>query len=334
LEKSFFEIFNSIVNNQLGKRNMIEVENLTKKYGSFSVVDDLSFNVNKGEILGFLGPNGAGKSTTMKMLSCFITPTSGTARIGGFDIIKDSLAVRELVGYLPENAPSYKDMTVLEFLTFIAEIRGYQKTENKEKVKKVVETTFLDQVLYQTIDTLSKGYRQRVGFAQALIHDPPVLILDEPTDGLDPNQKHEVRTLIKKMAAEKAIILSTHILEEMEAVCTRALIINHGKIVADGTPEALLSRSERYNAVNLAFDQKPDDSLLSELNQIANVKKVEDITNSASPENIRFRIISENGQLILPEISQFISDKKIKVNEIYSEKGQMDKVFRNLTLGA
>ena len=313
---------------------MIEVENLTKKYGSFSVVDDLSFNVNKGEILGFLGPNGAGKSTTMKMLSCFITPTSGTARIGGFDVIKDSLAVRELVGYLPESAPSYKDMTVLEFLTFIAEIRGYQKTENKEKVEKVVETTFLDQVLYQTIDTLSKGYRQRVGFAQALIHDPPVLILDEPTDGLDPNQKHEVRTLIKKMAAEKAIILSTHILEEMEAVCTRALIINHGKIVADGTPEALLSRSERYNAVNLAFDQKPDDSLLSELNQIANVKKVEDVTNSASPENIRFRIISENGQLILPEISQFISDKKIKVNEIYSEKGQMDKVFRNLTLGA
>ena len=313
---------------------MIEVENLTKKYGSFSVVDDLSFNVNKGEILGFLGPNGAGKSTTMKMLSCFITPTSGTARIGGFDIIKDSLAVRELVGYLPENAPSYKDMTVLEFLTFIAEIRGYQKTENKEKVEKVVETTFLDHVLYQTIDTLSKGYRQRVGFAQALIHDPPVLILDEPTDGLDPNQKHEVRTLIKKMAAEKAIILSTHILEEMEAVCTRALIINHGKIVADGTPEALLSRSERYNAVNLAFDQKPDDSLLSELNQIANVKKVEDVTNSASPENIRFRIISENGQLILPEISQFIRDKNIKVNEIFSEKGQMDKVFRNLTLGA
>jgi ABC-2 type transport system ATP-binding protein len=334
LEKSFFEIYNSIVNNQLGKRNMIEVENLTKKYGSFSAVDDLSFNVNKGEILGFLGPNGAGKSTTMKMLSCFITPTSGTARIGGFDIIKDSLAVRELVGYLPESAPSYKDMTVLEFLTFIAEIRGYQKIENKKKVEKVVETTFLDQVLYQTIDTLSKGYRQRVGFAQALIHDPPVLILDEPTDGLDPNQKHEVRTLIKKMAAEKAIILSTHILEEMEAVCTRAIIINYGKIVADGTPEALLSRSERYNAVNLAFDQKPDDSLLAELNQIANVKKVEDITNSASPENIRFRIISENGQLILPEISQFISDKNIKINEIYSEKGQMDKVFRNLTLGA
>lgn len=313
---------------------MIEVDNLTKKYGSFSAVDDLSFKVNKGEILGFLGPNGAGKSTTMKMLSCFITPTSGTARIGGFDIIKDSLAVRELVGYLPESAPSYKDMTVLEFLTFIAEIRGFHKTENKERVEKVVETTFLDQVLYQTINTLSKGYRQRVGFAQALIHDPPVLILDEPTDGLDPNQKHEVRTLIKKMAAEKAIILSTHILEEMEAVCTRAIIINKGKIVADGTPNELLSRSDRYNAVNLTFTQKPDESLMTELNQVANVKKVEDITNSASSENVRYRILPENGQLILPVISQFMSDKNIKVEEIYSEKGQMDKVFRNLTLGA
>ncbi|MBT4286856.1 MAG: ATP-binding cassette domain-containing protein [Deltaproteobacteria bacterium] len=312
---------------------MIEVENLTKKYGSFSAVDDLSFNVNKGEILGFLGPNGAGKSTTMKMLSCFTTPTSGTARIGGFDIINDSLAVRELVGYLPESAPSYKDMTVLEFLTFIAEIRGFEKKENKEKVENIVETTFLDKVLYQTINTLSKGYRQRVGFAQALIHDPPVLILDEPTDGLDPNQKYEVRTLIKKMAAEKAIILSTHILEEMEAVCTRALIINNGKIVADGTPDELLSRSERYNAVNLTFDQKPDATVLSELGQVADVKQIEDIINSDTLEKFQYRIIPENGQLILPVISKFINDKKILVNEIYSEKGQMDKVFRNLTLG-
>jgi len=312
---------------------MIEVENLTKKYGSFSAVDDLSFKVNKGEILGFLGPNGAGKSTTMKMLSCFITPTSGTAKIGGFDIIKDSLPVRELIGYLPESAPSYKDMTVLEFLSFIAEIRGYEKKQNREKVDRVVETTFLHQVLYQTINTLSKGYRQRVGFAQALIHDPPVLILDEPTDGLDPNQKHEVRTLIKRMAAEKAIILSTHILEEMEAVCTRALIINNGKIVADGTPDELLSRSERYNAVNLTFDQKPDATVLTELGKIADVKQIEDIINSEIPEKFQYRIVSENGQLILPVISKFINDKKIMVSEIYSEKGQMDKVFRNLTIG-
>jgi len=191
----------------------------------------------------------------------------------------------------------------------------------------------LDKVLYQTINTLFKGYRQRVGFAQALIHDPPVLILDEPTDGLDPNQKYEVRTLIKKMAAEKAIILSTHILEEMEAVCTRALIINNGKIVADGTPDELLSRSERYNAVNLTFDQKPDATVLSELGQVADVKQIEDIINSDTLEKFQYRIIPENGQLILPVISKFINDKKILVNEIYSEKGQMDKVFRNLTLG-
>ena len=216
---------------------MIEVKNLIKTYGSKRAVDGVSFNVKRGDILGFLGPNGAGKSTTMKMITGFLSPTGGTALVDGHDVTKDPVAVKRRIGYLPESAPAYGEMTVEEFLGFIAECRGFRSpVEKAAKVNRALALTKLESVRVQTIETLSKGYKQRVGFAQALLHDPPVLVLDEPTDGLDPNQKNEVRTLIKAMAAEKAVVLSTHILEEVEAICTRVIIINSGKIVVDETP--------------------------------------------------------------------------------------------------
>ena len=222
---------------------MIEVKGLVKTYGAKRAVDGVSFKVNRGDILGFLGPNGAGKSTTMKMITGFLRPTAGTALVDGHDVTQDPVAVKRRIGYLPESAPAYGEMTAQEFLGFIAEARGFRSAaERTAQVDRAISLTHLDPVRRQSIETLSKGYKQRVGFAQALLHNPPVLVLDEPTDGLDPNQKNEVRSLIKSMAAEKAVILSTHILEEVEAICTRVIIISQGRVVVDETPAQLQAR--------------------------------------------------------------------------------------------
>lgn len=222
---------------------MVTVDNLVKDYGTLRAVDGVSFKINKGDILGFLGPNGAGKSTTMKMITGFLTPTSGTATVSGFDVAKDPIEVKKRIGYLPESSAAYPEMTVVEFLTYVAEARGIRdKEEIQNRLADVIVKCHLDSVKYRTIETLSKGYRQRVGVAQAIIHDPEVLILDEPTDGLDPNQKHEVRKLIQNMSANKAIILSTHILEEVEAICNRVIIIDQGKVLVDETPEEFKAR--------------------------------------------------------------------------------------------
>ncbi len=221
---------------------MIEIKNLTKDFGTLRAVDGITFSVRRGEVLGFLGPNGAGKSTTMKMLTGFLAPTSGTASIAGHDIENQPMAAKKKLGYLPEGAPAYSDMTPAGFLDFVARIRGLSGDAKRARIAEVVRLVHLETVLHQSIDTLSKGYKRRVGLAQAILHDPEVLVLDEPTDGLDPNQKHEVRALIRAMAPNKAIVLSTHILEEVEAVCTRAIIIARGKLLFDGTPQELLSR--------------------------------------------------------------------------------------------
>jgi ABC-2 type transport system ATP-binding protein len=221
---------------------LIEIEGLTKRFGTFTAVDGVSFTVARGEVLGFLGPNGAGKSTTMKMLAGFVTPTAGTARIAGHDVQTEPIAARRHLGFLPEGAPTYPEMTVVGFLAFCARIRGYAGRDLTERVEHALGLTTLAGVRLQPVETLSKGFKRRVGLAQALLHDPPVLVLDEPTDGLDPNQKHEVRTLINRMAAQKAIVISTHVLEEVDAVCTRAIIIANGRIVADATPAELEKR--------------------------------------------------------------------------------------------
>ena len=254
---------------------MISVNSLSKKFNNLLAVDQVSFEVKQGEILGFLGPNGAGKTTTMKMLTCFIPPSSGTAEICGYSILDDPLQVRKQIGYLPESAPSYDEMLVGEFLKFIAEIRGYTGMELKKRVGIVIEKTSLSEVENQMIDTLSKGFRQRTCLAQALLHDPPVLILDEPTDGLDPNQKHEVRSLIKEISEERTILISTHILEEVEAVCTNTMIIANGRVVGYGTPDELLTQSIYRNSVTVSLKNEDPRKLLEELNKLEFVYSVE-----------------------------------------------------------
>jgi ABC-2 type transport system ATP-binding protein len=222
---------------------MLEIRHLTKRFGPFTAVDDVSFTVAQGEVLGFLGPNGAGKSTTMKMITGFLAPNRGTAIISGWDVTKHPIEAKKRIGYLPEGAPAYPDMTPAAFLDFVARIRGYRGKEASMRIAAAVERTTLGEVMYQPIETLSKGFKRRVGIAQAILHDPEVLVMDEPTDGLDPNQKHEVRALIREMAPRKAIVISTHILEEVDAVCTRAMIVARGRIVADGTPQELEQRA-------------------------------------------------------------------------------------------
>ena len=225
-----------------GESALIEIDGLTKRFGAFTAVDSVSFRVARGEVLGFLGPNGAGKSTTMRMLAGFMIPTAGTARICGHDVQTDGVAARRMLGFLPEGAPTYPEMSVTGFLRFCAKIRGFSGAELDRRVDHALGLTRLESVRLQPVETLSKGFKRRVGLAQALLHDPPVLVLDEPTDGLDPNQKHEVRKLIQDMRAEKAIVISTHILEEVDAVCTRAMIIARGRVVADATPAELEKR--------------------------------------------------------------------------------------------
>ena len=241
---------------------MIEVKELRKAYGPIVAVDGVSFSAERGDVLGFLGPNGAGKTTTMRMLSCFLPPDSGTAQVAGHDIIAEPVAVREKTGYLAENVPAYDEMTAESFLQFVCEARGIPRGERRDAMDKVAKTCSIDDVMHQPIGTLSKGYRRRVGLAQALVHDPPVLILDEPTDGLDPNQKHEVRDLIKTLAKEKCIVVSTHILEEVDAICNRIVIIDRGRIRVDSTPDKL--REEVGGSLEEIFrklttgDRKPE----------------------------------------------------------------------------
>ncbi len=306
---------------------MIEADCLSKHYGRLAAVDQVSFKVAKGEVLGFLGPNGAGKSTTMRMLTGFLVPSQGSARIGGYDSIKQPMKSKALVGYLPEGAPGYGEMTVHEFLSFIAAVRGLKRNERIKHIAQVVEQLQLEAVLYQTLETLSKGFRRRVGLAQAILHDPQVLILDEPTDGLDPNQKHEVRLLIQKLAqSNKAIVISTHILEEVEALCSRALIIAQGRIVADDTPQGLQQRSRYHNAISLI---SPDYHAIAEA--IRELPKVVDVEILAQKSQVT--IVPEKGALILDDVEAWLREHAWSITSIYRETGRLDDVFRQITAG-
>src|SRR5437899_319061 len=312
---------------------MIKVENLVKTFGPNRAVDGVSFAVERGEVLGFLGPNGAGKSTSMRMITGFIPPTSGTVRVGGFDMIENPIPAKRLIGYLPENAPAYMDMTVHGFLSFTAELRGLRGEEKKKAVGRAVEMCFLEAVLHQSIDTLSKGYRHRTCFAQSIIHDPEILVLDEPTDGLDPNQKFEVRNLIRRMGEKKAIIFSTHILEEVEAVCSRAIIIDRGKIVANGTPQELKAKSDMAGAVSLRVLGVTSDVIKSRLSQIPNARKAAIVKEE--PSGVWARVYpqssNKNGELAR-SVGEISAREGWRIEELHTEEGRLDEVFRSITL--
>jgi ABC-2 type transport system ATP-binding protein len=306
---------------------MIKTEHLSKRYESLTAVDDVTFEVGPGEVLGFLGPNGAGKTTTMRMLAGFVTPTSGKASICGHDIETEPLAAKERLGYLPEGAPSYGEMRVRRFLEFIADLRRLEGSRRRARLDYVIERLQLASVLEQSIETLSKGFRRRVGLAQALIHDPPVLILDEPTDGLDPNQKFEVRALINEMARDKIIVISTHILEEVDAVCDRAIIIARGRIVADDTPLKLAARSRYYNAVSLQLERP--EQLAAARAAVAALPSVADV--EVSERDVRLTALPRSGAAILAAVSEVASSKGLVLKELHLESGRLDEVFRSIT---
>jgi ABC-2 type transport system ATP-binding protein len=306
---------------------MIKTERLSKRYDTLTAVDEVSFEVQPGEVLGFLGPNGAGKTTTMRMLAGFITPTSGTASICGHDVETDTLAAKRSIGYLPEGAPLYGEMSVQSFLEFIADLRSLSGSTRTQRLDYAIGRLQLATVLEQTIETLSKGFRRRVGLAQALLADPPVLILDEPTDGLDPNQKHEVRALINEMSRGKIIIISTHLLEEVDAVCTRAIIIARGRIVADDTPQGLAARSRYHNAVSLQLDSSQD--LAAARDAIAALPLVASV--EMSERDARLTALPRAGAHILPALSELAARRGLNLKELHLESGRLDEVFRTIT---
>jgi ABC-2 type transport system ATP-binding protein len=308
---------------------MLEIRHLVKHFGPLKAVDDISFTVPRGEVLGFLGPNGAGKSTTMKMITGFLAPTSGTAIVCGHDIAAQPIPAKRFIGYLPEGAPAYPDMTPADFLDFIAHIRGYTGNEAKRRIGRVVGMIRITEVLHQPIETLSKGYKRRVGVAQALLHDPNVLILDEPTDGLDPNQKYEMRNIITAMRPEKAIIISTHLLEEVEAVCSRAIIIAHGRILADGSPAELAERSRHHNAVRLGV-ATADPRVRADLLRLPGVAAVEPVSDG---EGEALMIFAEPGRAIVTHITDLARAHGWKVTGLRVERGRLDDVFREITTG-
>nr|VFJ94899.1 MAG: ABC-2 type transport system ATP-binding protein [Candidatus Kentron sp. H]VFJ95717.1 MAG: ABC-2 type transport system ATP-binding protein [Candidatus Kentron sp. H]VFK02083.1 MAG: ABC-2 type transport system ATP-binding protein [Candidatus Kentron sp. H] len=308
---------------------LVKVNSLYKYFGAIKAVDNVSFRVNQSEVLGFLGPNGAGKTTTMRIITGFMAPEAGSVVLGGDDIAHAPVAAKRRVGYLPEGAPLYSDMTPAGFLDFVAGIRGLRGKEKNLRIADTVEKTNIRSVLDQPVETLSKGFKRRVGLAQAILHDPEILILDEPTDGLDPNQKHEVRTLIQGMAVEKAIILSTHILEEVDSVCSRAIVIADGKLVGDGTPIELRARSRWHNAVTLSVRGDNGKGIQAALSNLPGVQSVDLVGRKDGATQLV--LYAERGQSIATIVNQAISEWDWKVEELYVEQGRLDDVFRAMT---
>ncbi len=311
---------------------LLTIEALSKSFGTIQAVDGVSFQVGRGEVLGFLGPNGAGKSTTMRMVAGYLTPSSGRVEVAGFDVVNKPIEVRKRLGYLPEGAPAYGEMTTIGLLRFVADIRKLSGADGKGRIDEAVERLELGGVLQQPIETLSKGFKRRVGLATALLHDPEVLILDEPTDGLDPNQKHQVRTLLSELAPDKAIIISTHILEEVEAICSRAIIIARGKVVADAKPAALLSGSPHHNAVSLKLREEYMDKAKASLQTLDRVARVKEIV--AGDRQGQLIVFPKDGASIIEDVRTKIGDDGILLDELYLERGRLDDVFRALTKAA
>jgi ABC-2 type transport system ATP-binding protein len=311
---------------------MVKVKSLYKWFGSKLAVDDVSFEVSRGEILGFIGPNGAGKSTTMRIITGFIPASNGTVTVGGFDIDSEPVKAKSLMGYLPENAPLYANMTVYGFLNFAAEMRGFHGTEKKRKIENVLSTCFLDPVRHQSVDTLSKGYRHRTCLAQSIIHDPDVLILDEPTDGLDPNQKREIRNLIKSMSRNKVIILSTHILEEVEAVCSRVLIIDKGRKIFDGSSAEMKQKSENAGALILEFAGGNATEIAERLKLVDGVAKSETDENSKDNAIVKVTPSKQADRCeVRRKIYEVVKNQGWNLSQMKIEEGRLDEVFYNMT---
>lgn len=306
---------------------MIETEQLTRRYGALTAVDSLSFRAEPGQVLGLLGPNGAGKTTAMRMIAGFLAPSSGTARVCGHDVLKEPLKAKRALGYLPEGAPSYGELTVREFLTFVIRMRGLQRDEGSRRFERVVGGLQLEGVLDQCIETLSKGLKRRVGLAQAIVHNPQVLMLDEPTDGLDPNQKHTVRQLIDQMARDRTILISTHLLEEVHALCNRVVIIANGRLMVDATPAELESRSRYHGAVSFSA---PGSGVSQEmLGRLPQVQSIE-----VDPMDGRITVFPRPGERILEPVETLLRQQGLEVSEIQLERGRLDEVFRQITTGA
>lgn len=307
---------------------MIKVRNLTKRYGPTVAVNDVSFDAEAGEVLGFLGPNGAGKTTTMRVLTCFLPADAGTASIDGYDIFENSIEVRQRIGYLPESAPLYGDMGVIEYLKFIAQIRNIPKIERNDRIKSVVDICGLGPMIQKDVGELSKGYRQRLGLAQSLIHDPPILILDEPTSGLDPSQIIEIRNLIKEIGKEKTIIFSTHILSEVSATCSRVLIISDGRIVANGTPDELAEQAKGDEVVDISIraPQEVLESKLEALDFVTGFKQVE--TDNGV---LRYKISSQQGDNTAEKLFRFVVENNWSLTELRQETVSLEDVFLRLT---
>lgn len=308
---------------------MIEVDALSKRFRDVQAVDEVSFSVERGEVVGFLGPNGAGKSTTMKMITGFLEPSGGTARVEGFDVRARRREVQARIGYLPEGAPAYGDMSVGAFLEFVGKLRGLDGARRRDRIGEMVHRLHLADVYGRRIETLSKGFKRRVGIAQALLHDPDVLILDEPTDGLDPNQKFEMRELIRAIAGEKAIVVSTHILEEVEAVCTRAIIIAKGRVLADATPTDLLSHAGVGQTIEVTVAAEAHDRARDLIAQVSNVRAVE--TVGAVNGVARLRVVGDGGRQIVTAVGAVLHAHDLPVEDLRMERGRLDEVFRQIT---
>ncbi len=311
---------------------LLDIKDLSKTFGTIKAVDGIAFNVGRGEVLGFLGPNGAGKSTTMRMVAGYLTPSAGRIEVCGHDVAMEPIAIRKRLGYLPEGAPAYGDMTPASLLGFVADIRKIKGEDKSFRIDRVTERLELKDVLHQPIETLSKGFKRRVGLATTLLHDPDVLILDEPTDGLDPNQKHQVRTLLGELAEEKAIIISTHILEEVEAICSRAIVVARGKIVADAKPAELLSQSQMHNAVALRMQPQYVEqakSVLEPLDDVAAFREAD-----AGENLVQLTVLAKNGANIIDAVRSTVGERGIMLDELFMERGRLDDVFRDLTKAA
>lgn len=308
---------------------MIEIKHLTKKFGSTTILDDISFSVKTGEILGFLGPNGAGKSTTMKIITSFWTPTSGSIEVDGHDVASESIVTRQKIGYLPETVPLYEDMRVYEYLRFVAEVRGITKDKIKDRIREVIEKCGLKKVIRQPIEELSKGYRQRVGLAQSIMHNPDILILDEPTTGLDPNQIAEIRNLIKELGKEKTVIFSTHILSEVSATCDRVIIINNGKIVGEGSPSELMAKAGGQDIIYVKI-KGPQEQILSKLQTLENVQKAE-VKDKESDDIYGYEIEPKADVDLREQLSMLVMNNNWSILEFSKKSVSLEDVFRELT---